>query len=335
MNRISVLGAGSWGTALSVLLHKNGHAVTLWEFQSEVAAKLRDEGVNHDFLPGIPVPSEITITSDLQSVIQDVDVILCVLPSHVVRDVCEQLAKYGLSKKALIVSATKGIENHSLLRISEIFQSTLPGLKAEQMIVLSGPSHAEEVAKEIPTVITAASTSMLSAERIQSIFMNPHFRVYANTDIVGVELGGSLKNVIAIAAGISDGVGCGDNTKAALMTRGIVEITRLGVAMGANPETFSGLSGVGDLIVTCTSQHSRNRFVGEAIGKGQTLHEVLNGMVMVAEGVRTTQSVMALSEKYHVDMPITREVFNVLFKDKNPKDAVYDLMTRGAKSESV
>lgn len=333
MSRIGILGAGSWGTALAILLQKNGHDVTLWEFRENVAEVLRKERMNSAFLPDIQIPELLEITSDLEGCVQNKEILLCVLPSHVVRDVAEQLAKISIEENVVIVSATKGIENHSLLRISEIFLSIIQGFKEEQMVVLSGPSHAEEVARKIPTVITAASLSLDSAKKVQQVFMNPHFRVYANTDIVGVELGGAFKNVIAIAAGISDGVGCGDNTKAALITRGIVEMTRLGVTMGAKSETFSGLSGLGDLIVTCASQHSRNRFVGEEIGKGKTLHQVLENMVMVAEGVRTTQSVMDLSKKYHIEMPITHQVHQVLFEDKDPKEAVYDLMTRDAKVE--
>ncbi len=335
MSRIGVLGAGSWGTTLAILIQKNGHDVSLWEYRKDVAERLGKKRVNDDFLPDIPISAEINITSDLDLCIRDKDAVLFVLPSHVFREVAEQLARLSLPDDTCIISATKGIENHSLLRMSEILGTVIPGIKQEQIVVLSGPSHAEEVAREMPTVVTAASSSLDAAEQVQQICMNPHFRVYTNTDITGVELGGAFKNVIAIAAGISDGVGCGDNTKAALITRGIVEMTRLGVAMGARSETFSGLSGLGDLIVTCASQHSRNRFVGEQIGRGKTLHQVLDHMVMVAEGVRTTCSVMDLSEKFNIEMPITCQVYQVLFKNKDPKEAVYDLMTRDAKVEKV
>jgi len=228
---------------------------------------------------------------------------------------------------------SKGIENETLLRVSQIYSDVISYFTQDQFIVLSGPSHAEEVSRFIPTTVVAASSSLENAKKIQGIFMTETFRVYSHTDVIGVELGGSLKNIIAIAAGIGDGVGFGDNTKAALITRGLVEITRLGTAMGSDPLTFAGLSGMGDLVVTCMSQHSRNRFVGEEIGKGKTLKQVLSEMVMVAEGVKTTKSAYDLAKKYKVEMPITEEVYKTLFEDKNPKDAVSDLMTRGAKQE--
>jgi glycerol-3-phosphate dehydrogenase (NAD(P)+) len=228
---------------------------------------------------------------------------------------------------------SKGIENETLLRVSQIYSDVIPGFSQDQFIVLSGPSHAEEVSRFIPTTVVAASSNLENAKIIQDIFMTETFRVYSHTDIIGVELGGSLKNIIAIAAGIGDGVGFGDNTKAALITRGLVEITRLGTAMGSEPLTFAGLSGMGDLVVTCMSQHSRNRFVGDEIGKGKTLKQVLSEMVMVAEGVKTTKSAFDLAKKFNVEMPITEEVYKTLFEEKNPKQAVFDLMTRGAKQE--
>jgi glycerol-3-phosphate dehydrogenase (NAD(P)+) len=255
-----------------------------------------------------------------------------VLPSHVIRTVGEQLAKLPLND-ALLVSCSKGIENYTLLRISEILKETLPDLSDERLVILSGPSHAEEVSRGIPTVLVAASTDYLSSQRVQQLFMGPNLRIYTSHDVVGVELGGSLKNVIAIAAGISDGVGCGDNTKAALMTRGMVEITRLGTALGADPITFAGLSGMGDLFVTCMSRHSRNRYLGRQIGKGRRLKTVLNKMIMVAEGVRTTQATIDLATKHHIVMPITQEVYQVLFEKKDPKAAVHDLMSRSPKAE--
>jgi glycerol-3-phosphate dehydrogenase (NAD(P)+) len=329
--RIGILGAGGWGTALGMLLVQNGHAVRLWEYNKEAASKLAQTREN-PFLPGVRLPDSIPVTADLGEALEGADMILLTIPSHTVRSVAGMLAKRELGN-AILVSGTKGIENHSLKRISQILLEVIPNFPEGRIVALSGPSHAEEVARGVPTVVTAASTFSSSSRTVQQALMNDRFRVYSSRDLVGVELGGSLKNVIAIAAGISDGVGCGDNTKAALMTRGIVEITRLGVAMGAYPETFAGLSGIGDLIVTCTSRHSRNRYVGEEVGKGRPLRAVLDGMIMVAEGVRTTQSALDLSKIHKVDMPITQAVYQVLFERKPPQEAVRDLMTRDAKEE--
>jgi len=330
--RIGILGAGGWGTALAVLLHSNGHAVSMWEYSDEAVRRLIQTRKNQNFLPGVSIPEQIEISSHLATVVNNKELIVVTLPSHVVRSVCAQLSDFSLAD-IIIVSGSKGIENRTLKRMSEVFIETMRGLTEDQIVVLSGPSHAEEVGRKMPTVVVAASTSRASSKKVQHVFKSLTFRVYTNDDVIGVELGGSLKNIIAIAAGISDGVGFGDNTKAALIDRGIVEITRLGVAMGANPPTFAGLSGMGDLIVTCMSRHSRNRYLGEQIGKGRKLEEILNEMVMVAEGVKTTQSAMDLSHKYQVDMPITHEVYQVLFEEKEPKKAVYDLMTRDLKAE--
>ncbi len=330
--RIGILGAGGWGTALAILLHSNGHRVSLWEYRDEAVQKLVQTRENQDFLPGIPIPEAIHISSHLTEVVHDKTLIVVTLPSHVVRGVCEQLSAFSFNQ-TIVVSGSKGIENQTLCRMSEILSATLKDVKEDQIVVLSGPSHAEEVGRKMPTVVVAASKNNESSRKVQDIFKSPTFRVYTNDDTVGVELGGSLKNIIAVAAGICDGVGFGDNTKAALIDRGIVEITRLGVAMGANRLTFAGLSGMGDLIVTCMSRHSRNRYLGEQIGKGKKLESVLNEMVMVAEGVKTTRSAMDLSKKYQVDMPITHEVYQVLFEDKEPIQAVYDLMTRESKDE--
>ena len=330
--KIGILGAGSWGTAVAVLLQQNGHRVTLWEFREDVARQLAEVRENVAFLPGVPIPEDIIITPDLRLTVTGQELIVVMLPSHVVRSVSLQMAEFSLDR-AIVVSGSKGIENDTLLRMSELLVEVVPELTPDRVVVLSGPSHAEEVGKGIPTVVVAASAQTEAAKRVQDIFMSPAFRVYTNDDIVGVELGGALKNVIAIAAGISDGVGFGDNTKAALLDRGIVEITRLGASMGANPLTFAGLSGMGDLIVTCTSRHSRNRFVGEQIGKGRKLAEILDEMVMVAEGIRTTRSTEDLAQRQKIEMPISEEVFRVLFEDKDPKAAVYDLMTRDPKAE--
>lgn len=331
--RIGILGAGGWGTALSLLLYQNGHSVDLWEYSPEYAQKMAALRQNPDFLPNVHIPEAIRITSDLKSVVEEKDLLIFAVPSHVLREVVLRTLAFKIPKNALFVSGVKGIENETLLRMSEILEA-LYGIPKHQIVVLSGPSHAEEVSRNIPTAVVSASVSLASAERVQHIFMNPFFRVYTSEDVIGVELGGALKNIIAIAAGISDGVGYGDNTKAALMTRGIVEIARLGTAMSAQASTFYGLSGIGDLIVTCTSRHSRNRFVGEQIGKGKTLDEILKEMKMVAEGIRTTRSAVALVKKYGVEMPITQEVYEILFHQKNPKKAVYDLMTRTPKQEA-
>jgi glycerol-3-phosphate dehydrogenase (NAD(P)+) len=330
--RIGVLGAGGWGTALSLLLSGNGHDVDLWEFRPEYADILDRTRRNPDFLPGVAIPDEVRITSALDSVIAQKDILLVTLPSHVVGSVADRIDANRIGD-AVVVSASKGIENDSLLRMSQVLTGRIRGLPRERVVVLSGPSHAEEVSRNIPTVVVAASFSGDSAKRVQDVFRGPAFRVYTSSDVVGVELGGSFKNIIAIAAGISDGVGFGDNTKAAIMIRGIVEITRLGTALGANPATFAGLSGMGDLIVTCTSRHSRNRYVGEQVGAGKSPDEVLKGMKMVAEGVRTTRSAVDLARKHGVDMPITSEVYEILFNRKNPKKAVFDLMNRDPKAE--
>ncbi len=332
MNKIGVLGAGSWGTSLAVLLASKNEDIIMWEFFKDAAADLKKLRENIPMLPGIKIPDNVTITTDLEKAVKDRDIIVSAVPSHIVRNLAN-LLEYSWIKNKIIVSVTKGIENETQLRVSQIFHEIFPEYSLEQFVVLSGPSHAEEVSRGVPTTIVAASSNIETAKKVQNLFMTSTFRVYSHTDVVGVELGGSLKNVIAIATGIGDGVGFGDNTKAALITRGLVEITRLGTAMGADPLTFAGLSGMGDLIVTCMSRHSRNRHVGEQIGKGKSLSQVLSEMVMVAEGVRTTRSAFELAELFKVEMPITREVYRTLFDGKNPKDAVSDLMTRDAKQE--
>ncbi len=332
--RAGVIGAGGWGTALALLLHRNGHDVDLWEFFPEYAERMAALRRNPDFLPGVELPEGLRITSDLGTAVRDKDVLVFAMPSHVLRRVAVQVSGFGIGRY-LVVTAVKGIENETLLRMSEVLREAWAGLlQPDRIVALSGPSHAEEVSRGIPTAVVAASASEVSGRTVQDLFRGPSFRLYTSADVTGVELGGALKNVIAIAAGISDGVGFGDNTKAALMTRGIAEISRLGAAMGAAPGTFSGLSGTGDLIVTCSSRHSRNRHVGEQIGSGRSLDEVLSGMKMVAEGVRTARSAMDLSLKYKVEMPITREVVEILFNGKDPRHAVAELMTREPKRES-
>lgn len=329
---IAILGGGSWGTALALLAARNGLAVRVWEFNRELAGRVRTTRENPDFLPGITIPDEVTITSELAAAVTHADCILVAVPSHVVREVTGGLAACSCTD-TIIVSCSKGIENDSLKPVTEVIAEMLPSLPAGRIAVLSGPSHAEEVARSVPTAVTVASRDSDTAGTVQALLMSPAFRVYTSPDVTGVELGGALKNVIAVAAGIIDGVGGGDNTKAALMTRGIVEITRLGTAMGADPLTFAGLSGMGDLIVTCMSRHSRNRHLGEQIGRGKTLMQVLADMVQVAEGVRTAKSVHSLSQQLGVQMPISAEVYKVLFEDKPAKEAVHDLMTRDPKQE--
>ena len=331
--QVTVLGAGSWGIALSLVLEKNGHEVTLWEFRADAADQLRQTRDAKEFLPGIIIPNSIQIENDVEIACASKDVIVIAVPSHVVRSVGERLNQISFENPPVLVNVAKGVENDTLLRMSEVLKQTVAWANDDIIVTLSGPSHAEEVSRRIPTAIVSGSVNFKAAELIQQIFMNEYFRVYTNQDIIGVELGGALKNIIAIAAGICDGAGFGDNTKAALQPRGLVEIVRLGTAMGADPITFAGLSGMGDLIVTCMSRHSRNRYVGEQIGKGRKLDDILKEMVMVAEGVKTTRSAYQLSQKYKVEMPITQQVYQILFEDKNAQDALKELMLRGPKEE--
>ncbi|NOZ61227.1 MAG: NAD(P)H-dependent glycerol-3-phosphate dehydrogenase [Calditrichaeota bacterium] len=332
--RVVVLGAGSWGIALAMVLSYNNHQVTLWEFRPDAADKLKKTRDAGEFLPGIQLPQSIEVENDLEKTCQGKDLFIVAVPSHVVREVATRIGEIAISQKPkAVVNVAKGVENKTLLRMSQVLQKCIPWLNRDNVATLSGPSHAEEVSRKIPTAIVAASRNPEIAEYIQKTFMNKYFRVYTNQDIIGVELGGSLKNIIALAAGICDGAGFGDNTKAALQPRGLVEMVRLGTAMGAQAITFAGLSGMGDLIVTCMSRHSRNRYVGEQIGKGRKLQEILDEMVMVAEGVKTTRSAYELSKKFGVEMPITDQVYQVLFNDKNPEDALYELMMRGPKEE--
>jgi len=328
---VTVLGGGSWGTALAVLLKSKGHAVTIWELYPERARALRQDRENKQMLPGIKIPEAIEITSDMKSAVGAGDFLVFVVPSHGLRSSAREAAPY-LGSEETVVIATKGIEEETLKRMSEVVGEET-GIAPERISVLVGPSHAEEVSRGLPTTVVSASSDPGTAEKVQEVFITPTFRVYTNTDVIGVETGVSLKNVIAIAAGMCDGLGYGDNTKGALLTRGLAEMTRLGVAMGAKQETFSGLAGLGDLVTTCISRHSRNRYVGEEIGKGRTLKEVLSGMVMVAEGVRTTRSAIGLADKLNVEMPIARQVYEILYNDKPAKEAIRDLMERSPKPE--
>jgi glycerol-3-phosphate dehydrogenase (NAD(P)+) len=330
--RISVLGAGGWGTTLAILLHYNGHDVTLWEYKSGYAKVLDKTRENKIYLPGIKIPDEITITHSLVRSCENKHLIVLAVPTQFIRSVISQIKDFDY-KDTTFVSVSKGIEKGTLKTVSQIIHDELKKISPSQIGVLSGPSHAEEVSRKIPTAVVAASKDEFTAKQIQTAFITSYFRVYSSTDILGVEYGGALKNVIAIGAGIIDGAKFGDNTKAAIMTRGIAEISRLGIALGARPETFSGLSGMGDLIVTCMSKHSRNRFVGEQIGAGKKLKDVLKSMQMVAEGVETCRSVRELSLKHKVATPIVNAVYAILFEERDPVKVTYELMTRDMKPE--
>ncbi|WP_347549837.1 NAD(P)H-dependent glycerol-3-phosphate dehydrogenase [Pseudalkalibacillus hwajinpoensis] len=327
MATISVVGAGSWGTALSIVLADNNHHVKLWARRKDLADEVNDGHTNEKYLPGITLPEGIKATSSLEECVRDAELILLVTPTKALRDVLPELKTY-LTAPVTFVHASKGIEPDTSKRISEVIEEEIPPSLRKSVVVLSGPSHAEEVSLRHPTTVTVSSKSLAEAEYVQDLFINSNFRVYTNHDIVGVELGGALKNIIALGAGMSDGLGYGDNAKAALITRGLAEIARLGAAMGANPLTFMGLTGIGDLVVTCTSVHSRNWRAGNLLGKGNNLDEVLENMGMVVEGVRTTKAAYHLAKEQDVDMPITSVLFDVLFNDKNPKDAVDQLMGR-------
>lgn len=330
MEKISVIGMGSWGTTLAILLAEKGFEVFGWEWIKERATLMQEQHENIYFLPEIKFPLNLTITNDLKKAALHADILVLAVPSHVVRSIIEAIGEIAPEKK--IVNVAKGIENETMLRMSEVIHK-VGNVPLQNIVTLSGPTHSEEVSKKLPATIVAASVNEELAQEIQHLFMTDYFRVYRSTDIVGVELGGALKNVIAIGAGISDGMGMGDNTKAALITRGLREITRLGVACGANPHTFSGVSGIGDLIVTCGSRHSRNRYVGEQLAKGKSLDDITSHMEMIAEGIKTTKSAYQLSHKMNIDMPITDHIFQVLFEDLSPREGVIQLMTRSPRSE--
>ncbi|MFZ5943481.1 MAG: NAD(P)H-dependent glycerol-3-phosphate dehydrogenase [Bacillota bacterium] len=326
MKEVVILGSGSWGTALGIILAKKGIGVKLWCRDKNFAEILINDRENKKYLPGVKLPSNIYFSADMESMVSRAECIVFAVPSHSLRGLLSQL-KNLIPDQATVINTAKGIEPTTLMRLSEVFDDVIPEISS-RFAVLSGPSHAEEVGREMPTTVVAASRNRQTAEKVQDIFMSPKFRVYTNPDLIGVEIGGALKNVIALATGISDGLGYGDNTKAALITRGISEIARLGLKMGANPLTFAGLTGIGDLVVTCTSMHSRNRRAGIALGQGKPLDIVLREMGMVVEGVRTTQAVRSLGEKYKVDLPISYEVYNVLFNGVPLAEGVVNLMTR-------
>ena len=323
---IAIIGAGGWGTALSVLLHGKGHRVRLWAYVPAHVTEMQAKHENVHFLPGVPLPPDLEISNDMARVVQGAELVVMAVPSHTMRDTCRKLPPLA----APVLSVSKGIENETGKRMTEIIAEMLPH---EPVAALSGPSHAEEVARGTPTAVVVSSLHPELAGLVQRAFMTDRFRIYTGDDLVGVELGGALKNVIAIAAGITDGLGLGDNAKAALVTRGQAEMSRLGMALGARQETFFGLSGMGDLMVTCFSKWSRNRGVGERLGRGETLDQILASMEMVAEGVRTANSAVSLSQKTGIEVPITREVVAVLYQGKSPRQAMQDLMMRGAKPE--
>lgn len=331
MANIAVLGAGSWGTALSIVLADNGHDVRLWTYRKEQAKEINETGRNDQYLD-VQIPERIKAYSNLEAAIDKVEFIVLVVPTKAIREVCRQLNGI-IPASVKLIHASKGIEPVTLKRVSQMMAEELSDYKAEDIVVLSGPSHAEEVGLRQPTSVTVASKNEENAKLAQTLFINDMFRVYTSTDSLGVELGGALKNIIALGAGISDGLGYGDNAKAALITRGLAEITRLATSLGANPLSFLGLSGVGDLIVTCTSVHSRNWRAGNLLGKNHKLHDVLEQMGMVVEGVRTVKAAYEFAKKQNVEMPITAGIYKILYEDMNPKTVVEQLMNRSKRDE--
>lgn len=327
--KITVIGDGGWGTAIGLLLNTNGHTITLWGPFEDYLKEIRSAGENTRYLKGVKLPETLSWTSNPAEAMAGAELVVLAMPSKFFADVCRTFA--GLIPPTIpVVSLTKGLCEATHCRMSELAQDIL---KVPHVVVLSGPSHAEEVARNIPTAVVAACEDEARAQQIQQLFTSPFFRVYTSTDPVGVELGGAVKNVIAIAVGASDGLGFGDNTRAALITRGLAEITRFGIAFGAKPETLSGLSGVGDLIVTCTSRHSRNHTVGERLGKGEAIQEIMSSMTMVAEGVWNAKVVYALAKRANVSMPITEAVYGLCYENLSVKEAVIRLISRDAKPE--
>lgn len=331
MKKVSVLGAGSWGTALALVLARNGNEVSLWTIKESQRDEINKNKTNNIYLPGVRIHENINCTCDIKESVSNSEAIILAVPSQAIRSVCKQIKPY-VNESQILVNVAKGLERETGLRMSQVVNSEINNAK---FAVLSGPSHAEEVALNLPTVITVASSDINIATNIQDLFNNESFRVYTNTDLIGVELGGTLKNIIAFGAGICDGLGYGDNTKAGLITRGLSEIKRLGIALGADPNTFSGLSGIGDLIVTCTSQHSRNRKAGMLIGQGYSLQDTLNEVQMVVEGIVATEIAYKVALENNVEMPITEAIFNVLYKNIPAKESIVELMSRDSKSEIV
>jgi len=334
---IALLGAGSWAIALSVLLRKRGHTVSMWEYNPADAARLAADRELPSKLPGIRIPREVLITNDIAEAVAGAEMVVCAVPAQTMRSTMKFLAsavpESRLKAITGFVIVAKGIEMNTLMLMSDVLRETVPGLTVDRIAVLSGPSHAEEVSRDIPTTVVAASENSALAVKVQNAFSTESFRIYTNPDMRGVELSGSMKNVIAIAAGMCDGLGFGDNTKGTILTRGIAEMMRLGKKLGAEASTFSGLAGIGDLITTCISRHSRNRKMGELIASGLTLEQALSKMTMVAEGVDTAKSVHQLAMKHSIEMPITLEIYKILFEGKNVRLAARDLMSRESKPE--
>lgn len=331
MEKVAIVGAGSWGTALALVLAKKGIDVTLWERDEKIANVLQTERENKRLLPGIKFPKNLNITSKVEGLLEDKKYLIFSVPSQALRSVIERFADQ-INEDLIIVNTAKGIEIASGEILSEVIKDEIKGKYHKNIVVLSGPTHAEEVALELPTAIVAAG-EIEKAKKVQELFNTDRFRVYVSGDILGVELGGAVKNCLAIGAGIADGMGYGDNAKAALITRGVTEMIRFGKAMGANELTFSGLTGIGDLIVTCASKHSRNRYVGEKLGKGEKIEDILNGMVMVAEGVATVKAVYNKKEQLNVMMPIVDAIYKIIYEGVDPKEKVQELMTREVKEE--
>lgn len=335
MKKITIIGAGSFGTALAIVLARAGNDVQLWAREPEIAYGINNRHQNPEYISDVILPDSITCYTDLEECLQDREMVVFATPSHAMREISGNIRSY-LNGDEIIVNVAKGIENETFQTMSQVLSEVLEDKIIDDHIgVISGPSHAEEVSKFKPTTVVASSFSKRTAGIIQETFLTPMFRVYLNYDIIGVEIGGAVKNIMAIAAGIVDGAELGDNAKAALITRGLHEMKRLGMKLGASQDTFSGLAGMGDLVVTCTSEHSRNRFVGYNIGRGKKLTDVTSQMNMVAEGVKTTRSVLDWSQKLGVDMPITAAVYRILFEEEDPKDMLYNLMTRNPKEEIV
>ena len=331
MANVSVIGAGSFGTSLAILLHKNGHQVTVWARNPEEVKRISEEREHKSKLPGVKLPEDMIFTSNLENAACDKDFIVFAVPSTAVRSVARNIRPF-IKDGQIIVDVAKGIEESTLMTLSQQIEEEIPNAN---VAVLSGPSHAEEIGRSLPTTVVIGADDKKTATYLQEMFMNEVFRVYISPDKTGIEIGGALKNVIALAAGIADGMGYGDNTKAALITRGIAEISRLGAAMGGAPESFSGLTGIGDLIVTCASVHSRNRKAGYLMGQGKSMQEAMDEVKMVVEGVYSTKAAVKLGEKYNVSLPIVNKVNEVLFEGKNPRDAVNELMLRDSKAEHM
>jgi len=330
--KIGIIGAGAWGTALALLLADRGHDVTLWMYEKDLAEETQRTRENRVYLPGFTLPANISVNATLDRAVRERPFILSVVPSHTARAISTRMAPF-LANDAVIVSASKGIETETLMPLSDVFRETLPPKFHGRLCFLSGPSFAKEVAQKMPTAVALASYDPEAGRRAQQLMSAPYFRVYTNPDVIGVELGGSVKNVIAIAAGVLEGLGYGYNTMAALLTRGLAEMTRLGVAMGADPRTFSGLAGMGDLVLTCTGGLSRNRTLGVRLGTGERFEDIMKGLPTVAEGVKTAKATRALARKHSVEMPVVDEVYRIIYESKDPRLALRDLMSRELKGE--